>query len=75
MLAQGLTAGALSWAAYALVLWAQTRVALATVSALRETSVVVAALFCALFLGEGHALQRLLAALSVVAGVVVLVLA
>jgi drug/metabolite transporter (DMT)-like permease len=75
VLAQGLTAGALSWAAYALVLWAQTRVALATVSALRETSVVMAALFGALFLREGHTRRRLLAALSVVAGVVVLVLA
>lgn len=75
VLAEGLTAGALSWAAYAIVLWAQSRVALATVSALRETSVVMAALFGVLFLGEGPARRRLLAALSVVAGVVVLVVA
>ncbi len=74
-LAGGVAAGELSFVAYALVLWAQSKVALATVSALRETSVVMAALFGVVFLGEGPARRRLLAALSVAAGVAVLVVA
>lgn len=74
-IATGAGAGGLSFAAYAIVLWAQSKAALATVSALRETSVVMAALFGVIFLGEGPARRRVLAALGVTAGVALLVLA
>jgi drug/metabolite transporter (DMT)-like permease len=67
--------GALSVAAYGAVLWAQTRLELGVVSALRETSVVAAALLGAVFLHEGHARRRVAAAVVVCAGVVLLVVA
>jgi drug/metabolite transporter (DMT)-like permease len=69
----GAAAGFASVTAYALVLWAQTRTALATVSALRETSVVVGAIFGTVFLHEGHARRRIAAAAVVVVGVSLLV--
>jgi len=69
----GLAAGVLSVATYSAVLWAQTRLALGVVSALRETSVVVAALFGTLVLHERSGRRRLLAAAVVCAGVAVLV--
>lgn len=69
----GILGGLLSVSAYSLVLWAQTHVALATVSALRETSVVVGALFGTVFLREGSGRRRILAAVGVAAGVALLV--
>lgn len=69
----GALAGFASVTAYALVLWAQTRTALATVSALRETSVVAGAVFGTVFLHEGHARRRIAAAAVVVLGVTLLV--
>jgi drug/metabolite transporter (DMT)-like permease len=71
----GLGGGVLSVATYSAVLWAQTRLALGVVSALRETSVVVAALLGTLVLHEGRGRWRLLAASVVCAGVAVLVIA
>jgi drug/metabolite transporter (DMT)-like permease len=70
----GVAGGALSVLAYVLVLWAQTRADLAVVSALRETSVVVAALLGAFVLGEGGRRRRVAAAMVVVAGTALLVL-
>jgi drug/metabolite transporter (DMT)-like permease len=49
-----------------------TRAPIATVSALRETSVIFAALIGAWLLKEGHIARRLASALVVVAGVVAL---
>ncbi|MDQ2728705.1 MAG: DMT family transporter [Actinomycetota bacterium] len=69
----GVLGGLLSVSAYSLVLWAQTRAPLATVSALRETSVVVAALFGTVLLREGSGRRRILAALVVVAGIALIV--
>jgi drug/metabolite transporter (DMT)-like permease len=71
-LAAGAAAGVLSLAAYALVLWAQTRGALAVVAALRETSVLVAALLGTVFLGERFGPRRILAAALVAAGIALL---
>ena len=71
----GVAGGVLSVLAYVLVLWAQTKADLAVVSALRETSVVVAALLGAFVLGEGQRRRRVAAAAVVVAGTVLLVLA
>jgi drug/metabolite transporter (DMT)-like permease len=68
----GVAAGALSVAAYGLVLWAQRRGALAVVAALRETSVLVAALIGSLVFGERFGRRRVLAAAVLAAGIVLL---
>jgi drug/metabolite transporter (DMT)-like permease len=68
------TAGALSYLAYAAVLWAQQRAPLGIVSALRETSVIVAAIIGGYFLKEGLGKRRILAAIVVCIGVTILVL-
>jgi drug/metabolite transporter (DMT)-like permease len=70
---RGVLGGVLSVAAYGGVLWAQTRLALGVVSALRETSVVAAALLGAVFLHEGWARRRVVAAIAVCAGIALLV--
>ena len=69
---RGLVGGAASLGAYAIVLWAMTRAPVAAVAALRETSVVFAALIGALWLKEGFGLPRIAGAASVVAGVAAL---
>lgn len=56
--------------AYSLVLWAMTRSSIASVAALRETSIVFAALIGALLLGEHLNRWRWLAVLLVTAGAV-----
>ena len=71
-LGTGVAAGVLSVAAYGLVLWAQRRGALAVVAALRETSVLVAALIGSLVFGERLGRRRVLAAALLVAGIVAL---
>jgi drug/metabolite transporter (DMT)-like permease len=65
-------AGALSVAAYGLVLWAQHRGALAVVAALRETSVLVAAVLGSVVFGERFGRRRVLAAAVLAAGIVLL---
>jgi uncharacterized membrane protein len=67
--------GVLSFVSYGLVLWAMTRASIGGVSALRETSVVFAALMGMFLLGERAAARRLLGALIVAAGAVILKLA
>jgi drug/metabolite transporter (DMT)-like permease len=62
----------LSTLAYGLVLFAQTRGALAAVAALRESSVVVAALIGVLFFREPLGRVRIAASVAVAAGVVLL---
>ena len=69
---RGLIGGAASLGAYGIVLWAMTRAPVAAVAALRETSVLFAALIGAFFLKEGLGLPRLAGAASVVAGVAAL---
>ena len=61
-----------SLAAYGIVLWAMTRAPVAAVAALRETSVLFAALIGALWLKEGFGACALAGAASVVAGVAAL---
>jgi len=70
--ARGLIGGACSLAAYGIVLWAMTRAPVAAVAALRETSVLFAALMGTLWLKEGFGPRRLLGALSVVLGIAAL---
>jgi drug/metabolite transporter (DMT)-like permease len=69
---RGLVGGFCSVAAYAIVLWAMTRAPVAAVSALRETSVIFAALIGALWLKEGFGAARIAGAVTVVVGVAAL---
>jgi drug/metabolite transporter (DMT)-like permease len=64
--------GALSVVAYGLVIWAMTLTPLAAVSALRETSVIAAALIGTRILREPLGTRRVLAASLVALGVVLL---
>ncbi|WP_329572053.1 EamA family transporter [Kitasatospora sp. NBC_01266] len=74
-LARGLTGGMLSLVAYGLVVWAQARGDLATIAALRETSIVIAAAIGALVFREPLGHQRIGASATVLAGIAVLELA
>jgi drug/metabolite transporter (DMT)-like permease len=65
-------AGVLSVMAYGLVLWAQTRGALAVVAALRETSVVFGALIGAVMFHERMPSRRVLASALIAGGAVIL---
>jgi len=67
-----LLGGLFSLCAYAIVLWAMTRAPVAAVAALRETSVLFAALFGSVWLKEGFGPMRLAGAASVVAGIAAL---
>ena len=72
ILLSGLLAGALSVLAYGLVLWAQTRGALAPIAALRETSVIFGAIIGTLVFHEPFGRSRITATVLVVAGIVLL---
>jgi drug/metabolite transporter (DMT)-like permease len=72
LLTRGTLAGLLSVAAYGLVLWAQTRGALAPIAALRETSVIFGAIIGTAFFHEPFGRTRVLAALTVAAGIILL---
>lgn len=65
----GLLGAALSVTAYALVLWAQTRAALAPGAALRESSIIVGAAIGALFFKERFGAPRIAAAGLLVVGI------
>jgi drug/metabolite transporter (DMT)-like permease len=67
-------AGAMAMLAYGLVLWAQAHGALAAVAALRESSVVVAAVLGVLVFREPLGRVRIVASVAVAAGVVLLAL-
>ena len=69
---KGLLAGALSLVAYGTVLWAQTRAPLAEVAAIRETSVVFAALIGMRLFAEGFGTRRVVAAALVAAGILLI---
>ena len=66
----GFIGGVVSGTAYALVLYAKTIAPLGIVSALRETSVIFAALIGVLWFGEGPRVRRLLSAGAVGAGII-----
>ncbi|QBI52174.1 DMT family transporter [Streptomonospora litoralis] len=68
----GVLGGALSMAAYGLVLWAQTVGTLAGVAALRETGIIIGALIGTAFFGERFGAVRTAAATAVAVGVVLL---
>ncbi len=70
----GLLGGAVSASAYGLVLWAQLSGAVAGIAALRETSIVFAALIGLLFFRERFGPVRIVASAVVVTGVLLLAL-
>ena len=70
----GLLGGLLSAGAYGLVIFAKTLAPMGAVSAVRESSVIVAALIGVLLLGERPWMKRILAAGIVVLGIMVLVI-
>ncbi len=69
---RALAGGVVATLAYSIVLWALAQGAMAHVSALRETSVIFAALIGTRLLGEPFGRARVGAALAVVAGVLLL---
>ncbi|RDI48198.1 DMT family transporter [Nocardia mexicana] len=70
----GLAGGAMSVLAYGLVLWAQTRSALADVAALRETSIIAGALIGTLLFRERFGTARVVATCAVAGGIAVMYL-
>lgn len=69
-----LLSGVLATAGFAVALWAMSSISIATVAALRETSVVFAALIGWLFLGERYGVKRVLASSMVFVGIATLLL-
>jgi drug/metabolite transporter (DMT)-like permease len=68
----GVAGGVVSLAAYGLVLWAQTRGALAPIAALRETSIIIGAVIGAVFFDERFGVGRAMASTVVVAGIILI---
>ncbi|MFF1904909.1 EamA family transporter [Kitasatospora sp. NPDC058218] len=68
----GIVGGVLSLTAYGLVVWAQSRGNLATIAALRETSIVIAALIATVVFRERLGRLRMTASAAVLAGIAVL---
>ncbi|MBC7803150.1 MAG: EamA family transporter [Candidatus Parcubacteria bacterium] len=69
---RGLAGCVMSGLSYGIALWATTRAPVAVVAALRETSVIFAALIGAWLLKEGHLKERLVGAAAVLAGLIAL---
>lgn len=69
---QSLLGGAVSYAAYALVVWAFTQAPIALVTALRETSIVFALLIGVGILGERLNLLKVVSTMLTIAGAVLL---
>ncbi len=65
-------AGCLNLGSYGLAIWALSLGAMANVSALRETSVIIAALIGTFVLGESFGRKRIFSAIVVVIGVVII---
>jgi drug/metabolite transporter (DMT)-like permease len=69
---RGAIGGVAAFGGYALVVWAMTQTTIGAVAALRESSVVFAALIGVVFLGEPFRGARAGAAVLIMAGVVAL---
>jgi len=68
----GLMTGALSAGSYWIAMWAMTQAPIASVAALRETSILFGMLLSVMFMGERATLWRLLAAALIAVGVIAL---
>lgn len=71
----GLGGGALAVVSYTIAIWAMTIAPIAIVAALRETSVLFGAMIAVAFLGEPLRASRIVAALMIVAGLMLIRLA
>lgn len=71
-LAAGIGGGLISGLAYAMAVYAMSLTTLASVSAIRESSVIIAALIGVVWFGERPWLPRVIAAVFVVAGVLLI---
>ena len=69
---RGVAGCVLSGLSYGIALWAMTQAPVAIVAALRETSVIFAALIGAWLLKEGHLKERMVGAAAVLAGLIAL---
>jgi drug/metabolite transporter (DMT)-like permease len=69
---RGLAGGLFLIGSYGIVLWAMTRAPVAAVAALRETSVIFAAVLGSIFLKEPFGRQRVIGACAVALGVAAL---
>jgi len=69
---RGVAGAMMSGLSYGIALWAMTRAPVAIVAALRETSVIFAALIGAWLLKEGHLRERIWGAAAVLAGLIAL---
>ena len=69
---RGTVGGVLGFIGYSLVMWAMSPNPIALVSALRETSVILATLIGARFLGEPFGRPRIAAAFAVACGIILL---
>jgi drug/metabolite transporter (DMT)-like permease len=72
LLGIGVLSGMASLAAYAIVIWAQTRAPLATVAALREVAIVVGAVLGAVLFDEAFGRWRVVGSVIVVTGIFLL---
>ena len=72
---RAIAGGVLAFTAYSLAIWALSLGVMVHVSALRETSVVIAALIGTRLLGEPYGLRRVLSASTVTVGVILLLVA
>jgi drug/metabolite transporter (DMT)-like permease len=71
----GALGGMMSLGAYWIVIWAMTKAPIALVAALRETSILFAAMISVGFLGEPLSMSRGAAAALILAGVLLIKLA
>ena len=69
---RGVAGCVMSGLSYGIALWAMTQAPVAIVAALRETSVIFAALIGAWLLKEGHLKERMVGAAAVLAGLIAL---
>jgi drug/metabolite transporter (DMT)-like permease len=72
LVSRGLLAGALAALAYGVVLWAQSRAPMAEVAAIREVSVVFAALIGMVFFRERFGTRRVAAAIVIAVGIILI---
>ncbi len=69
---RAMLAAILSMAGYGVIIWCFTQGAVAEIVAVRETSVVFAAIIGAVFLGEGFGPRRAISAVVVACGIIIL---
>ena len=68
----GVVSGLMSFSAYSIVLWAITKAPIPYVSALRETSVLFASIIAIVFLGEPVRKTRIISAVLIFAGILIM---